>query len=149
MVNYNNAKIYRLVNIVNNDIYIGSTTRSLCQRLAEHVSDYKRYINNKYHYVSSFQIIQSGNYQIELIESFPCTSKEMLHTREGYFIRRTVCINKCIAGRCQKDYHVDNADRIHQYKNQKNVCPCGGKFTISHKAKHYKTIKHVKYINYL
>ena len=73
---------------------IGSTTLALSQRLAQHVSDYKRWLNSKYHYVTSFKIIENGDYDIVLIENFPCNSKEELHARESHFSRTVPCVNK-------------------------------------------------------
>jgi hypothetical protein len=52
MTNYNNGKIYKIepLNGEDGDIYIGSTTKKLlCQRMASHRYDYKRwYIKNLY-----------------------------------------------------------------------------------------------------
>ena len=43
MVNYQNSKIYKLINDELPDkIYIGSTTRKLSLRLAEHKQNYKK-----------------------------------------------------------------------------------------------------------
>lgn len=48
---------------------------------------------------------------IELIEMFPCNSKEELNRREGEVIRATFnCVNKYVAGRTLKQWHEDNKD---------------------------------------
>ena len=36
MPNYQEGKIYKIYNTVNDEIYIGSTTRKLCERMADH-----------------------------------------------------------------------------------------------------------------
>ena len=36
MVNYTNGKIYKIICLTTNDIYIGSTTKPLSTRLANH-----------------------------------------------------------------------------------------------------------------
>ena len=36
MPNYQESKIYKIYNTVNDEIYIGSTTRKLSERMAEH-----------------------------------------------------------------------------------------------------------------
>ena len=50
MVNYQNGKIYKITNSNTNDIYVGSTTDDLCNRLNQHKYQLKK---NK-EYVSSF-----------------------------------------------------------------------------------------------
>ena len=36
MPNYQEGKIYKIYNVVNDDIYVGSTTRKLSERMADH-----------------------------------------------------------------------------------------------------------------
>ena len=68
MVNYKNGKVYRLDCLTTKKVYIGSTTKkTIAMRLAEHVSDFKKWKNNKRCYITSFQIIEQGNYKISLI----------------------------------------------------------------------------------
>jgi hypothetical protein len=94
-MNYQNSKIYKIVCNVTGLQYIGSTSMPrLSTRLCQHRCDYKRYLNNKYNFVSSFDILKNGNYNIILIENFPCQSKEQLYARERYHINNTECVNK-------------------------------------------------------
>lgn len=117
MINYNNSKIYKLINSITGLIYIGSTTRSLENRLSSHVSDYKRYQAGKTTFITSYLVLEGGNYSIELIEEYPCESSESLKQREGYYIRQMTCVNKNIAGRNDRDYYSDNKDRIMKYRS--------------------------------
>ena len=95
MPNYQDAKIYKIVNYENDDVYIGSTTEpTLARRLSGHVRDYKSYLDGKYNYVTSFKVIATGNYDIQLIELYPCNSKMELHAREGYWIKQMDCVKK-------------------------------------------------------
>ena len=51
MVNYQLGKVYKIVG--NGLLYVGSTTRPLlCQRLAQHYSEYKRWLNGSINYMS-------------------------------------------------------------------------------------------------
>ena len=70
------ASIYRLYSVTNPElIYIGSTKTPLPVRLASHVLDhYKFKCGNATKKVSSFAIIETGHYGIELIEH--CDIKE-------------------------------------------------------------------------
>ena len=55
-------------------------------------------------FVTSFNIIKNDDFNIQLIESFPCKSRLKLNKREGYYITALDCINKCIAGRTASEY---------------------------------------------
>jgi hypothetical protein len=46
----------------------------------------------------------------------------------------------------QKDYREKNKDKIKDNFNEKHKCGCGGCFTTAHRSAHFKTKKHLKYI---
>ena len=46
----------------------------------------------------------------------------------------------------KKQYQVENVDKIKQYKNTKNTCICGGNFSTANKHQHLRTKKHLNYI---
>jgi len=60
-------------------------------------------------YATSFDVLKGGvgTYYIELIENFPCTSKDELSKRMGEIIRATDCVNKIIPGRTQEEYYLE------------------------------------------
>jgi len=119
MVNYGNGKIYIIRSGSTDDVYIGSTIQPLSKRLGGHRSKYKCYLAGKTHNYTSFKLIALGDYYIELLEHFPCNSKEELLAREGHFIRTTKhCINRCIAGRTKKEYRHDNKEQINEREKQ-------------------------------
>ena len=119
MVNYENAKIYKLVCNKTGMIYVGSTCqRLLCKRLSGHVADYKRWKNGKYHYVTSFNIIENNDYYMELLEAVSCNSFDELAKKERYYIESIDCINKCIPGRTIQEWRQDNKEIIKDYKKQ-------------------------------
>ena len=60
--------------------------------------------------------IGANNCYIELIELYPCSSKEELCAREGHSIRERGTLNMCIAGRTSKQYLEDDNDRLKQYR---------------------------------
>ena len=77
MVNYKNGKIYKILDLTNDNFYIGSTTKQyLSQRLEKHRTNYNYYLEGKTNYVSSFEIITNENYKIYLLENAPCASKD-------------------------------------------------------------------------
>jgi hypothetical protein len=115
MVNYQQGKIYK---ITSGDLtYIGSTCETtLARRLSKHKENYKRWLIGKQHYMTSYRILENDDAEIFLIESFPCNSKDELHSRERYHIETTDCVNKNIPTRTIKEWIEDNKDKIQQYQ---------------------------------
>ena len=112
MPDYSDSKVYKIVCNTSGKIYIGSTTQKLCARLSQHVANYKDFVNGNRTNVTSFDVIKNKNYDIVLIESVQCGSKEELHRRERHFIETLKCVNKCIPLRTDEEYYEANKDKI-------------------------------------
>ena len=110
MPDYKNGKIYQLVCNETREVYIGSTTRSLEDRLSTH----KKSSNKCY----SKQIIDRNNYYIELLETYPCNNQFELDRKEGEYQRTIECINHNIAGRTRKEWEQDNKEAIAKYHKE-------------------------------
>ena len=92
MPDYQNSKIYKIVDNTNGNIYVGSTTEKyLSKRLQRHLSNYKYWIKNNKIYYSSFEIFKNNNYYIELIENVNCNDIYELRNRERYYIENCEC----------------------------------------------------------
>lgn len=174
MVNYKLGKVYKLKSIHSDDEYIGSTTKKyLSQRLTAHVASYNSYKNGKTNYVTSFKIIEMGDYQISLLESCPCESKDELLVRERYWIENAAnCINKVIPGRSKaqryeanketiaaryqankenvlakvKQYNNANKEKIKAKRSEQVICDCGSTHSKGEMTAHKNTKKHLAYI---
>ena len=121
MVNYQNGKIYKITGTTDEGeelIYIGSTTLSLCQRLAGH----KCYAKQG-NYYSSKQVVLCNDCLITLIELYPSNSKDELLMRERYYYDLYDCVNmvrpfrfkeedKEIKKKYQNEYHNKNREQI-------------------------------------
>jgi len=128
MPDYQKGKIYKLYsNESPDEIYIGSTTQSLCRRKQGHKD--KKNCNSKILFEKYEQVI------IELIEYFPCNTREELNKKEGEYIRMTDCINKEIAGRTKKEWREENLDII---KEKNKVYREQNKDKIKEKNKKYR-----------
>ena len=113
-MNYSQGKIYKIVDNTTDNIYIGSSCQNqLRKRLQQHVSDYKRYIEGKKGNCTSFDIIKNGNYDIILIEEYPCMNKMQLHKRESYKNWRNNNIEHI------KQYRKDNRERKQMLENKR------------------------------
>ena len=77
MVNYQDGKIYQLINDVNSKVYIGSTCQTLCKRMSCHRSYGKGLINKSPIYLAMHDI-GVEHFRIILIQEAPCQSKEEL-----------------------------------------------------------------------
>jgi hypothetical protein len=117
------------------------------------------------------------NCVITLLETVNANSKDELHTRERYYIQSLKCVNKIIPMRTKNEYYKDNIEHKKEYdkgyyednieykkeydkefyRNNKEkysemrkikfTCECGSFCRNSDKQQHYKTQKHIKYLN--
>ena len=139
MVNYQKGKIYKIISLHTDKCYIGSTTKDrLSNRLAGHRSDFKAGVD-----ITSKYILELGDYEIVLLELYPCNSKDELHMRERHYVETLDCVNKCIPGRTSKEYHKEyckiNKDILKKKKQQYAI---KNKEAISkHHAQYYQDNK--------
>lgn len=161
MSKYSLGKIYRIYSDSAGLQYIGSTCEpTIANRIAAHRYGYKLYKKGSQKYISSYDILEYDDYQYELLETYPCNSRDELRSREGYWIRKGKedgnCSNKLIAGRTKKEYtkeyyednkeilieksrqhYVENKEAVDEYKNgwyEKN------KDRILEKRKEYREV---------
>jgi len=131
--------IYFIQCLETNEIYIGSTKRTLKDRIWEHNS-----ISNKCY---SKQIIDRGNYIYDVLEEVEDNkSKE----REQYYITTTDnCINKITQlidydkKKYMKEYYHLNKDKQLSKNKILYKCSCGNTITMNSLARHMKTKKHL------
>ena len=98
-----NGKIYAIRSKSTDKIYIGSTWRPLADRFNNHKSSFTLHQRGLKNFTSSSEILEFGDAYIELLELFPCKTKEELHAREGHWIRTTeTCVNHRTAGGKEK-----------------------------------------------
>jgi len=163
------GKIYKLYNQY--DVYYGSTTKSLKERLNQHKSGAK---NKKC--ISHILFQDCCIPKIELLEEVEFDDIKELRDREAYYIRNLECINKVIPNRTQKEYRIDNRDKKLEYQkeyyldnkeqiknkskeyyetNKDNIseqkkfkvtCECGSVVRKTDIQRHRRTNKHLKYI---
>ena len=91
MPNYRYGKIYQIGCHTTNKIYIGSTRRPLYTRLLEHDTDFQ-YKRNPNKYLTSFEILKHNNYTMNLVETYPGSTKQELHGREKFHILNNGCV---------------------------------------------------------
>ena len=103
MPNYQNGKIYKIIDMENKVVYIGSTTEKLCQRFSKH-----KHRGN-------------GN-KIVLLEMYPCSCKEQLVKKEQDVIEQYGNLfNKIRAYNSEEynnNYYINNKQLEKQKKYQ-------------------------------
>jgi len=168
--------IYSIRSHQTKDIYIGSTEQQLCNRMSGHRRDYKNWLNEKFHYITSFEILKYEDAYIELIIEVEVQSKQELKMIEGKHQRTTDCVNKLIAGQTLQEwreanhnkikeqtkkyrkenreqmleyqihYRENNLEQINDKAKEKITCKCGFICRKSNISYHLKSNKHIKYL---
>jgi hypothetical protein len=107
--------IYMIRSFQTEDVYYGSTTQQLCNRMAKHRCNYKQWLNGNFNNISSFEILKYEDAYIELVEEIEFQNKKELHAREGYYIRENNCVNKYIPCRTNKEYIEEHKEERKEY----------------------------------
>jgi hypothetical protein len=138
MVNYQNGKIYKIINENNEIIYIGSTAEEkLCRRYTHH--EYK-----------------APNHKIILIENYPCNNREELRMREQQVIEEhSDLLNKIRAYISEeqkkerdklsnKEYRENNKDYFNQYEEKRKNNPERIEYNKKHNEKRKNDPEYIK-----
>ena len=159
---YENAKIYCILNTLDDDVYVGSTCQTLTQRMTKH-----RY--NTKSRPDAMKITQKmkeqgiEHFYMELLEEYPCNNKDELMKKEGEWINKIATVNEKIMGRTKAEYakqwreknreqylatrrehRKNNIDKLREQDNalykQKTV---EERQALYEKVKEWKSTKHV------
>jgi ribosome-interacting GTPase 1 len=144
MENYSNSKVYKIQPVScadEGDVYVGSTIRKLSQRMDNHIRGYYRYNEGKHHKTTCYDIFDKygvDNCIITLIEEVNAKTKDELLKRERYYIENTMCVNKVVPTRTDKEYC--------EAMREKKTCECGSICSIGGFYKHIVSNKHYNYL---
>jgi hypothetical protein len=165
MVNYQNSKIYKLVNNVDDKIYVGSTCNLLRVRKSGHKDKSTKQVDRRVY--AHLNAIGWDNVQIVLIEEFPCDNKMHLLKRERYWVDllkpvlntnlptgglcphgKTKCLcvtcggkSMCIHGKRKETCRPCGGIQMCIHGKQKRFCvPCGGTSICAHGGRKYDCV---------
>lgn len=113
MVKYQDSKIYKIVLDDCDEVYVGSTTRALCARMAGHRANAKT--TNASHVHRFINEYGWDKAHIILIENYPCQSKEELKKKEREWIEQIGTLNRRIPLRDWKEYYDIHKEEKRQY----------------------------------
>ena len=85
--------IYIIYSDDHSDVYIGSTKLDLDERLKQHELNLRKFKRGKYNYVSSYDILEQGNYQIDWLHKGEHKSRRSLRLVEGKIIKKFLKIS--------------------------------------------------------
>jgi alpha-galactosidase/6-phospho-beta-glucosidase family protein len=115
MSDYSKGKIYKIVNNLNDECYVGSTTLTINMRFNKHKSDYNVWLTDQSKgKCSCFDLFEKyglDNWKIVLIENFPCESRDKLDEREEFW---RCNLNSCNSNRSFRS-HEDIKKDSHEY----------------------------------
>ena len=101
MPDYSKGKIYKILNNIDDEIYVGSTIKTLSQRMASHrsLANFNPY-NKLYKHMIDIGI---DKFYIELVENYPCNNNDELRGKEGHVIRQCGTLNSRIECRKRRE----------------------------------------------
>jgi hypothetical protein len=176
-IDYSRTIIYKVCckDTTVTDIYVGHTT-DFNNRKRLHKSSCNNPNNKKYNF-NIYQKIRDNNgwenWDMIMIENYPCNNKREAETRERYFIETLkACLNCIIPTRTKKEYQKEyreinkkqiskkmkeynknyyeqNKEQIIKKHKEQMTCDCGSIFNINKKYRHEHTHKHKDYMSLL
>ena len=203
------AYIYQIYDHWEGLRYVGSTTKSVNHRLKGHEMAYTQYKRLGTKFMTSFNVLCNGDYDISILERVEVKSLKELRKIEGKYIAAIDCVNLRVAGQTTKEYYTANKQALMMTKkahyeankeavkqqrrvyykanhdkllekakayrdlnkdaiaikykvyheankhikaaqqSKKMTCECGSIFRQGEKARHFRSQKHIEYLNSL
>lgn len=129
MPNYAKGKVYIIRSQSTDQVYIGVTTQPLAIRFGKHKAGESRADSG----VQS--ILEAGGAYIELLERYPCNSREELAAREKHWIRSPKFQDRCV-----NSFHRKLSTS--RKKTYTFCSPCNNRYSMNSFIAHRKTKKH-------
>ena len=160
-IDYSKTVMHKIVckDLSVKDCYVGSTTR-FTKRKAQHKGACNNE-NSKNHLYKVYICIRDNcewiNWDMILIEKFPCADKLEQAKRERYWVEElNANLNMILPYRTNKEKSDSNKelskeiykrckDKISEDSKKKYICEvCGKESTISHHVRHERSKRHLK-----
>ena len=117
VVDYSRAKVYKIYNTVDSDIYLGSTCCSLAVRMATHRSERNNEKVKHRRLYNKMNELGVKKIHIVLIEEMPeCQNAEQLHKKERERIEELKpALNYAIPTRTFQEWVEDNREYVREF----------------------------------
>ena len=168
MSKYQHAKIYKIINSIDNLIYVGSTITPLNKRFSDHKCASKLHPERKIY--KHFMKLGIDHFEIKLIKNYPCADRTALDIEEErYKILLNAQLNTRRAHQTaeqlkeqikaetnkyyqknrakillkKNEYYQNNRAKIRLRNNERLFCTyCGKTYAKANKSRHCKTKWH-------
>ena len=168
-IDYSNTIIYKIAcnDLKITDVYVGHTTQ-FTKRKNQHKFRCSNQNSPKYNLKIYKTIRDNGdweNWSMIEIEKFACNDSNEALSRERYWYETLQAhLNHQCPNGTPKEYYYHHKEAILQKRKnyyESNVkmiktkqrvvceCICGENYTTSNKARHFKTLKHLEFVNSL
>ena len=97
------GRIYRVSAPGIDQVYVGSTRKTISARLNAHQRSMRKWERGMYHYVTSFALVGLPGASIDLIEEEEYQDMQHMRDREAYWIARLPTVNKHTPGRSRAE----------------------------------------------
>jgi len=119
MPNYNNTVIYKIINYdLPEFVYVGHTT-NFTKRKQHHKEGTYSETSPKYNRLVYKTIRENGvwgDWKMIIIKEFPCENRRQAEAEEDKYMMELKCtLNTIRASRNQKQYRIDNKERLKEY----------------------------------
>ena len=164
------AKIYKIVNNIDDVVYIGSTTQLLYKRWNDHKKRSRKPEKNQYSTSTMFKKYGMENCKIVLIKEVTVKNTEELRMKErevyDEYKSKGLCINQYLPYKSveekkkyYQEYGLSHKEEKHEWyekkkeqislkrKTERFICECGSSFRLSDKSLHNKTLKHQNFVS--
>jgi hypothetical protein len=147
------GRVYYLTSAATPLVYVGSTQRTLAERLSVHKANYKRWLRGVGHYLSAWEVVQHADVRIELLDEVPIDSPwgsaREVEDRYIQLLRDNAGATRCVnLHRAQ----IDDEDRRQwkrSYHQQRVRCSCGQVLARGSLFRHTQTAKHARQLRLL
>jgi group I intron endonuclease len=117
-LDFSKGQIYVIRNMVNDKVYVGSTTQTISRRWAGHMSCLRDKKRKHYKIYRAMEELGVDKFYIEFVEAWPCENKGQLCAREGHYIRKLDSVkngyNDVVAGRTHTESNAIYHERIRE-----------------------------------
>jgi hypothetical protein len=137
---YKFSKIYALKSKQTPQYFIRSTYLNLDVIYDEINLDYIKYLKDDDRSSPFFEVIKFGDFYLEKIEDYPCTSRRELKNRE-----RLINFIHFPSDMIENEAKVKSKFYKQKYNKKMFKCPCGSEITNKSRYLHYKSIKHINF----
>ncbi len=105
-LDFSKGQIYVIRNMVNDKVYVGSTTQTISRRWSTHMTKMRNEKTKHFKIYRAMEELGVESFYIEFVEAWPCENKGQLCAREGHHIRLMDSVkngyNDKVAGRTKK-----------------------------------------------